>query len=115
MGYYYLVIYIRRVFTALVRLQANPDRLLLFVGDLLKKPLLPNELHVIGGVASIWPFPLARKKGVALFNGVKLNTEGLEKQLMSYTLEVLVMTSYLEEGKKAGVQDSVSYRASFSA
>ena len=101
----------RRVFTALMRLQANPDQLLFFVGDLLKKPLLPNELLVIGGVASIWPAPLCRAKGVALFKTSgqqKLSREGLESQMMSYTLEVLVMTKYLTEGKKAGFQESVS-------
>jgi hypothetical protein len=98
------------VFTALSRLQADPDRLLFFVSDLLRRPLLPNELHVIGGVASIWPAPLSRKKGVTLFSGPgqKLSTEGLEKQVVSYTLEVLVMSKYLQEGKKAGINVSVS-------
>ncbi len=99
------------MFTALVRLQADPDRLLFFLCDLLKKPLLPNELHVIEGVASIWPAPLRRKKGVQLFKSDKtLSLEGLEAQVMSYTMEVVVMWKYKEEGEAAGLQESVSGR-----
>lgn len=46
---------------------------------------------------------------MALFKGQKLNRDYLEGHMMSYTLEVLVMAKYHEEGKKAGIQESVSF------
>lgn len=92
----------------MVRLQADSDHLLLLLGDLLKKPLPPNELHVVGALASVWPGPLCRREGVQLLNGLRLSMEGLEVQIMSYTLEVAVMLKFETEGRKAGIPESVS-------
>ena len=102
------LVFYRRVFTALIRLQADSNRILFFIGDLLKKPLLPNELHVIAGVASIWPAPFQRKNGGLILSNKRLNKMALEGQILSYTLEVVVMFIYRSRGKNAGIQESVS-------
>ena len=57
----------------------------------------------------MWPLPLSRKKGVELCKGQRLSLEGLEAQMLSYTVEVVVMRMYKTEGKAAGVQESVSH------
>lgn len=95
------------MFTALLRLQIDPNPLLFFIGDLLKKPLPPSELNVIGSIAGVWPAPLCRKKEVQLHRGQRLCLEGLEAQMLSYTVEVVVMYKYGSEGKTAGIQESV--------
>ena len=45
---------------------------------------------------------------MALFKADKLSVDGVEEQMISYTLEVLVMTKYKDHGSKEGVQESVS-------
>ena len=97
----------RRVFTALLRLQLDPNPLLFFLDDLLKRPLPPTELNVVGSIVGVWPAPLGRKKDVRLLKGQRLCQEGLEDQMLSYTLEVAVMCKYSSEGKAAGIQESV--------
>jgi hypothetical protein len=68
----------------------------------LKKPLTINELAVMAGLASAWPLPLARRRGVKLFdNHHTLLLKGLEQQPLSYTLEVLVMTM-MQSGESKG-------------
>ena len=47
---------------------------------------------MITALASVWPTPLARKRGVKLLENRQIVLKGLEHQPMSYTLEVLVMT-----------------------
>lgn len=98
-----------RVLTALIRLQADPERLLFFLGDLLKKPLLPNELHIITSVASIWPAPPCRKRGVALQNEDGLNLKVLENDMLRCTLEVAIFHKYHTEGTAAGLHEAVSF------
>ena len=46
----------------------------------------------MAALASVWPAPLARKRGVKLLENRQISLRGLEQQPMSYTLEVLVMT-----------------------
>lgn len=61
--------------------------------DLLKKPLTVTELPVVAGLASVWPMPLARRRGVKLVDGRhQVMLRGLEQQPLSYTLEVMVTT-----------------------
>ena len=81
-----------RVLTAICRLQGDSDRMLFLAFDLLKKPLTASELPVMAGLASVWPTPFARKRGVKLLENSQVMMRGLEQQPLSYTLEVLVMT-----------------------
>ena len=98
-----------RVFTALIRLQADPERLLFFLADLLKKPLLPNEIYIIMSVATIWPAPANKKKCVVNKTKEGLNLVALEEHLMRSTLEVAVLHKYNSEGKAAGVHEAVGF------
>ena len=56
-----------RLFTAMCRLQGEPERVLFLCFDLVRKPLRANEIPVIPGITSIWPGALSRKKEVKLF------------------------------------------------
>ena len=62
---------------------------------------------MVGSIVGVWPAPLGRKKDVRLLKGQRLCQEGLEDQMLSYTLEVAVMSKYGREGKAAGIQESV--------
>ena len=56
---------------------------------------------MIAGLASIWPLPLARRRGVKLLDVQRtLLLKGLEQQPLSYTLEVLVTTMLQSEESK---------------
>ena len=93
----------RRLFTGVCRLQGDSERVLFMCFDLIKKPLLVNELPVIGGVASVWPLPLARKPGFKVQSGGLVDAKELEKQVLSYTLEVVVMTKIKEKAPDLNV------------
>ena len=90
-----------RILTAICRLQGDADRVLFLAFDLLKKPLTINELPVMAGLASVWPLPLARRRGVKLIDNHTVLLKGLEQQPLSYTLEVLVTTMMQSEEAKA--------------
>ena len=87
-----LPLHCSRILTAICRLQGDADRVLFLAFDLLKKPLTVNELPVMAGLASVWPLPLARRRGVKLIDNRTVLLKGLEQQPLSYTLEVLVTT-----------------------
>ena len=61
----------------------------------------------MAGLASVWPLPLARRRGVKLLDIQRtLLLKGLEQQPLSYTLEVLVMAMMRSEESKG--HDNVS-------
>ena len=93
----------RRLFTGVCRLQGDPERVLFMCFDLTKKPLLVNELPVIAGVASVWPLPLARKPGFKVQPGGLVDVKELEKQVLPYSLEVVVMTMIKEKAPDLNV------------
>jgi len=65
--------------------------------DLLRKPLLITELPVLAGVSAVWPLPLARRTGLHTQQGGAIDIRELEKQCLSYTLEVVTMTTIREK------------------
>ena len=89
-----------RILMAICRLQGDSDRVLFLAFDLLKKPVSINELPVFAAMACVWPMPLARKRGVKLLENRRVVLKGLEQQLLSYTLEVLVMNKLMSEEAK---------------
>ncbi len=65
-----------RVFVSVCRLLGDSERVHFLVCDLLCRPLLPNELPVLVGVASIWPAALGRRPGVAVMERNQLVPAG---------------------------------------
>ena len=61
----------------------------------------------MAGLASVWPLPLARRRGVKLIDNRTVLLKGLEQQPLSYTLEVLVSAMMQSEELKA--HGNVSY------
>ncbi len=68
--------------------------------DLVRKPLLVNELLVISGVASVWPLPLARYSGLIVQSDGIPEVKELEKQTLCFTLETVIMTMVKEKASK---------------
>ena len=55
----------------------------------------------MAGLASVWPNPLARRRGVKLVDNRTVVLKGLEQQPLSYTLEVLVTSMMQSSESKA--------------
>ncbi len=95
-----------RLFTGVCRLQSDSERVLFMCFDLVRKPLLVNELLVISGVASVWPLPLARCSGFRVQSDGIPEVKELEKQTLCFTLETVIMTMVKE--KASYLNSSVS-------
>ncbi len=95
-----------RLFTGVCRLQGDHERVLFMCSDLLRKPLLVNELLVISGVASVWPLPLARQSGFKGQTDRLPEVKELEKHILSITIETAVMA--MVKQKAPDLNNSVS-------
>jgi len=83
--------------------------MMVFMADLLKKPILPNEMYVLVGIGSVWPTPFCRHNRPSVLKQRSMNLRQLETCLLRTTLEASVLHKYHSEGVKAGIHDAVSF------
>lgn len=81
-----------RVFVSLCRMQGDCERVQFLACDLLRRPLQPKELHVLVGMASVWPAALGRHPGAAVMERNMLVPARVEAQALTYTIEVVTVS-----------------------